>query len=115
MRRNPDRRLAARSAVGLEIGSDEREGLAMEGLHVLEPSRARNLFRQDPMEPGIDAMRADRGGDEVPHGILDRLQSCGARERPHAASLAEQVRDVLLAVSTPGDTVRRVQRGGTTM
>src|SRR5262249_56988377 len=61
-------------AVVLKIGPDEGIGFAIEGFYVLEPSRARNLLREDAMELGIDTMRFDRGGDNRAHRGLNRLR-----------------------------------------
>src|SRR5262249_40590037 len=76
-------------AVALEIGSEQGVVRAAEGFHLLEPARARNLLGQHAMEPGIDAMRLDRGGDERADRLPDRLAR-GLRERA-ARDLAELI------------------------
>jgi hypothetical protein len=67
-------------AVGFEIRPHERMRFAIEGFHALESSRAWNLFGEDAMKLGIDAMCFDRDGDEASHHRFNRLP-CNVRQR----------------------------------
>ena len=67
-------------AVALEVGSEEGVILPIEGFHVLERSRARNLLRKDTVQIGIDAMSLDRHSHDLTHRLLYR-ERCDLRQR----------------------------------
>src|SRR4026209_1085412 len=67
------------SPMALEVSLEERIVFPVEGLHLLELSYARNLFRKHTMQLGVDTMRLDRRGDERAHALLYRLV-CNLRQ-----------------------------------
>src|SRR5262249_28168115 len=80
-------------AVCLEIASNERTTLSLDGIEIFEPPNPWDLFRKNAMKPWIDAMCLDGNRNEFACRDLDR--PCSHLDQGIARHLRELLRVAL--------------------